>query len=76
VLTRVKYRFCQLDMAKMTWTLRHTLPTRLTLKVPIDSAHTRIHEPPKLRFMSRLVHDLGVLDSNDGVSFLLRMCVE
>ena len=42
--TRMEDRSCQLNMTKMARTFRHALTTSLTLEIPVDSAHTGIHE--------------------------------
>ena len=35
---------CQLDVPKMTGALQHPLAKRLTLEIPVDSAHSGVHE--------------------------------
>jgi len=41
--TWMENRSSQLDVTKMPWALRHGLPTRLTFKIPVNRAHTRVH---------------------------------
>ena len=68
--TRMKDRSCQLNVTKMTGALRHSFTTGLTLKVPINGTHARVHQPPNLRSMSRLIHNLGMFDLGNRVGFL------
>lgn len=59
----------QLDVTKVTRALSHTLTTRLTFKIPINSTQPRIHESSILGFMSGLVHDFRMFDLRNGVRF-------
>jgi hypothetical protein len=60
----------QLYVAKVTWTLGHPFATCLTLEIPVNRAHSRIHQSTDFWFVRRLIHDLGVLDLGDRVTFL------
>ena len=70
MLTRVENRSGQLDMAKMARTLRHTLSTSLTLKVPINRSQPRIHQPAHLWLVGCFIHYFRMLDFRDRVGFL------
>jgi len=65
----MKHRPRQLDMAKMTRTLRHTLTTSLTLEVPVNGAQTGIHQAANLWLVGRLVHNLRMFDLCDRICF-------
>ena len=60
----------QLYMTKMTWTLRHPLSTCLALKVPVDSAKTRVHQASHLWLMRGFVHNFGMFNLSYGIRFL------
>jgi hypothetical protein len=70
IITRMKDRSCQLDVTKMTRALRHSFAASLTFEVPIDGTHARVHQSSNLGPMGCLVHDFGMFDFGDGVSFL------
>lgn len=70
--TRMKNGSGQLNVPKVTWALRHALPARLALEVPVDSAHPWVHETAHLGFVGGFVHDFGVLDFGDRVCFLIQ----
>ena len=61
---------CQLDVPNMTRTFRHPFTTRLTLEIPVDSAHSGVHEPTHFRFVSGLIHDFRMFDFGNRVGFL------
>ena len=54
----------------MSRTLGHRLSTGLTFEVTVNRAHTRVHQAAKLRSMGSLIHDLGMLDFDDGIGLL------
>ena len=60
----------QFYVAKVARALGHTLSAGLAFKVSVDGAHARIHQAPELRFMSRLIHDLRMLNLGHGIGFL------
>src|SRR5258705_5978904 len=68
--TRMKNRPRQLNMTKMTWTLRHPFTTSLTFEVPINSAHARVHQSSHLGPVRRFVHDFRMFDFGDRIGFL------
>ena len=70
-LTRMEHGPCQLDMPKMSWTLRHPFSTCLTLEVAVYCAHARVHETTQLWFVGCLVHNLWMFNFGDGIRFLL-----
>lgn len=41
--TRMKDGSRKLNVSEMPWTFRHTLPTSLTLEVPVNGAQPRVH---------------------------------
>lgn len=55
----------QLDVAKVTWTLRHVLIARLALELAIDGAEAGIVEAFFARLGASFVHGLWVLDMAD-----------
>lgn len=61
---------CQLDMPKMSWTLRHPFSTRLTLEIAVYCTHPRIHKTTQLGLVGRFVHDLWMFNFGDRVRFL------
>lgn len=61
---------CQLNMAKMTRTLRHPFTTSLALEVTVDSAHAGVHQPAHLGLVRRFIHNLWILDFGNGDGFL------
>ncbi|KAF8223136.1 hypothetical protein L208DRAFT_559920 [Tricholoma matsutake] len=68
--TRMEDRSCQLNMTKMARTLRHPFTTSLTLEIPVNGAHPRIHESAQLGLVGGFVHDFWMFNFGDGVSFL------
>lgn len=70
MLTRMKHRSSQLNMAEMTWTLRHALSASLALEIPINRSKTRIHQPSSFRLVGCFVHNFRMLDFGDRVGFL------
>ena len=60
----------QLNMTEMPWALGHGLSTGLAFEVPVNRAHTRVHQTTKLGFVASLIHDLWMLHLDDGVRFL------
>jgi len=58
-------------MTEMPWALGHGLSTRLTLEVPINRAHTGVHQTAKFRSVASLIHDFWMFDLDDGVCFNL-----
>jgi hypothetical protein len=50
-------RPCQLDVPETTGAFRHPFTTRLTLEIPVDSAHSEVYESNHFRFVSGLVQD-------------------
>jgi len=67
--TDVEDRARKLNMPKMTWTLRHSLSTSLTLEVPIYSTHSRIHQSTFLRPLTCLIHHFREFYLCHGVRF-------
>jgi len=59
----------QFYVAKMTWTLGHTLPAGLTLEISVNGTHARIHQASEFRFMTRFIHDLWMLNLGNRVGF-------
>jgi hypothetical protein len=68
--TWMEYRSSQLNVTKMSRALGHRLSTSLTFEVTVNCAHTRVHQTAKLGFMASFIHDLGMLDFDDGISLL------
>jgi len=65
----MKDRARQLNVPKMPWALRHALATRLTLEIPVNCSHPRIHQTAHLRLVRGLVQNLRKLDLCNGVRF-------
>ena len=59
---RVVDRFSELDVAKVTRTLRHILCAGLALELPIDGAKERVVQAAIARLGSALVHCLWIYD--------------
>jgi hypothetical protein len=57
-------------MTEMPWALRHRLSTRLTLEIPVNRAHTGVHQTTKFWSVASLIHDFWMFDFDDGVRFL------
>ena len=57
-------------MTEMPWALGHGLSTRLTFEVPVNRAHTGVHQTAKFRSVASLIHDFWMFDLDDGVGFL------
>jgi len=62
----------QFNMTKVTWTLGHSLTASLTLEIPVDSAHARIHQSTHLGLVRGLIHDFWMFDFGNRVRFLGR----
>jgi hypothetical protein len=60
----------KVDVTEVPRTFSHSFTTRLALEVPVNGTHSRVHETTHLRFVSGLVHDLGVFDFGYRVRFL------
>lgn len=51
----------QLDVHKMTGAFQHPFAKRLTLEIPVDSAHSGVHESNHFRFVSGRTEQRGVV---------------